>query len=125
MAKVKVNINQSKIKELTNAANIALVKTAELVLSDVRDAQVMPFETGDMQNDKTFVDDKDKDKGKVAIVTDVPQARKLYYHPEFNFSQDHNSNAKGNWFDDWIDGNKKDFATDTFKKVYKKEAGLK
>lgn len=121
---VKVNINQSKIKELTNAANTALVKTAELVLSDVRDAQVIPFETGDMQNDKTFVDDKDKNSGKVAIVTDAPQARKLYYHPEFNFSQEHNPNAKGNWFDDYVDGNKKDFAVDTFKKVYKKEAGL-
>jgi hypothetical protein len=124
MAKVQVNINQSKIKELTNAANTALVKTAELVLSDVRDAQVIPFETGDMQNDKTFVDDKEKNSGKVAIVTDAPQARKLYYHPEFEFSQDHNPNAKGNWFDDWIDGNKKDFAVDTFKKLYKREANL-
>ena len=124
MAKVQVNINQSKIKELTNAANTALVKTAELVLSDVRDAQVIPFQTGDMQNDKTFVDDTAVSKGKVAIVTDAPQARKLYYHPEFEFSQDHNPNAKGNWFDDWIDGNKKDFAVDTFKKLYKREANL-
>lgn len=125
MAKYTVKIDQAKIKELTNASKTALYKTAELVLSDVRDAQVMPFETGDMQNDKTFVDDKEISRGKVAIVTDAPQARKLYYHPEFNFSQDHNPNVKGNWFDDYVDGNKKDFATDTFKKVYKKEAGLK
>jgi hypothetical protein len=123
--KVDVKIDQTKIKELVSASKTALYKTAELVLSDVRDSQVMPFSSGSMQNDKTFVDDTAVSKGKVAIVTDAPQARKLYYHPEFEFSQDHNPNAKGNWFDDWIDGNKKDFAVDTFKKVYKKEAGLK
>ena len=124
MAKVKVNIDQSKIKELKNTANIALEKTAELVLTDVRDSQVMPFDSGDMQNSKTFVDDKEVNKGKVSIVTDAPQARKLYYHPEYEFSTDKNPNAKANWFDDWIDGNKKDFAVDTFKKLYKKEADL-
>lgn len=124
MAKYTVNINQSKIKELTSTANIALEKTAELLLSDLRDSQTMPFQTGDMQNDKTFVDDKEISKGKVSIVTDSPQARKLYYHPEFDFSTEHNPNAKSNWFDDYVDGNKKDFAIDTFKKVYKKEADL-
>ena len=119
-----VNIDKSKLKELVSASKTALYKTAELVLTDLRDSQVMPFESGDMQNSKTFVDDKEKDSGKVSIVTDAPQARKLYYHPEFNFSQEHNPNAKANWFDDYIDGNKKDFAVDTFKKLYKKEANL-
>lgn len=125
MAKYTVKIDQAKIKELVSTSKTALYKTAELLLTDVRDAQVMPFSSGDMQNSKTFVDDTAVSKGKVAIVTDAPQARKLYYHPEFNFSQDHNPNAKGNWLDDWIDGNKKDFAIDTFKKLYKREADLK
>lgn len=54
----------------------------------------------------------------------APYARRLYYHPEYDFQTEANPNAKGKWFEDWVTGRKKDFAGKIFAKLYKKEAGL-
>lgn len=37
--------------------------------------------------------------GQGLIVWDVPQARRLYYNPQYNFSKDKNPNAQGLWFE--------------------------
>ncbi|MFR3071259.1 MAG: hypothetical protein ACLTNH_15355 [Enterocloster sp.] len=63
--------------------------------------------------------------GKVTLVSSAPYARRLYYHPEYNFQTKENPNAKGNWYDDWLPGGSKaDFATKTFKQFYKKAGGV-
>lgn len=121
MATVKVNINQSAINKLTKGAVNALEKTAEAVKTDVINAQVIPFDMGTLQNESTFIYIS---KGKVSIVSDTPYARRLYHHPEFNFQKVNNKNAKGEWFKDWIEGDKKDFAQEAFKKFYKQETGV-
>lgn len=121
----KVTINTKKIAQLTRAQIIALEHTAEELHTDVQQAQVMPFDTGALQGDgKTFVDYSNSSKGKVSIVSTGPYARRVYYHPEFNFKKTENPNAKGHWYDDWITGNKKAFVNNTFKKVYKGLTGL-
>ena len=77
-------------------------------------SQVMPFDTGNMQNAQTYVDTTDLPDGNVSIVTGSPQARRLYYHPEYDFRKENNANAGGLWFDPWIDGPYKDFCPKTF-----------
>lgn len=57
--------------------------------------------------------------GKVSIVSDTPYARRLYFHPEYNFNKVENPNAGAKWFEPYIDGNKKDFATNAFMKFIK------
>ena len=78
-----------------------------------------------MQNNQTFtVSEADSGDVIARLVTGAPQARRLYYHPEYNFQTVNNPNAGGEWLEPWLEGDRKDFAQDTFTELYKKEAGL-
>lgn len=123
MAKFKIQINKSVIKALDRAAVRALEKTAEAVKTEMETAQVIPFDEGTLQNESTFVDTSESSKGRVSIVFDTPYARKIYFHPEFNFQKINNANAQGEWCKPWIEGSQKDFAKNAFAKLYKREAG--
>ena len=123
--KSSVKLNMARINELTQAAVAALEKTGEALHTEVIQAQVMPFDTGHLQGDATFVDYSESSQGKVSLVASTPYARRLYYHPEYNFQTDENPNAKGYWFEDWLPGgNKADFVPKAFKENYKKAGGV-
>lgn len=120
-----VVMNLTRIKQLSQAAITALEQTAEAVHTEVVQAQVVPRDTGNLQNESMFVDMSNSQKGKVSIVHSTPYARRLYYHPEFNFSTAENPNAKGEWFEDWTkSGSKADFAPKAYKQFYKKIGGV-
>lgn len=122
--KSSVKLNMARINELTQAAVAALEKTGEALHTEVVQAQVMPFDTGHLQGDATFVDYSESSQGKVSLVASTPYARRLYYHPEYNF-QTENPNAKGHWFEDWLPGGSKaDFVPKAFKENYKKAGGV-
>lgn len=120
----RIKINQFRIKNLSEATVKALEMTAEALHTEVVQAQVIPYQRGTLQNESTFVDYSNSKKGKVTLVSSTPYARRLYYHPEYNFKTDENPKAKGKWYEDWIDGKEKDFCKDTFKKFYKQEGGI-
>ncbi len=122
--RVNVKMHKNVLRQLSKAQITALEQTAEAVKTDVIANNVMPFDTGTMQNDATSIDATKSNQGKVTIAVDTPYARRLYFHPEYNFQKANNPNAKGRWFDDWIDGSKKDFAINAFKKLYKKLTGV-
>lgn len=126
MGKVKstVTINTRRIKQLTAAQIMALEQTAEALHTDVVQAQVMPRDTGHMQDESTFVDYSDSKNGTVSLVTQTPYARRLYFHPEYNFQTKENPRAQGRWLESWINGDQKDFCKDTFKALYKKIGGV-
>ena len=115
--KVKVQLNHKNIAYVKSLANQTLVETADALKSDLEQSQTMPYDTGELQNRSTFIDDTKKNNGKVSIVSDTPYARRLYFHPEYNFKQDKNSNAGGEWFEPYINGNKKEFAQEKFFKL--------
>lgn len=120
-----VKLNMPRIKQLSQAAVKALEMTAGALHTEVVQAQVMPFETGNLQNESTFVDYSESANGKVTLVSNTPYARRLYYHPEYHFQTDENPNAKGNWYEDWLPGGSKaDFAPKAFKQFYKKAGGV-
>ena len=141
--KSHIKLNPPRIKELSQAAVTALEMTAEALHTEVLQAQVMPFETGAMQGEKTFIKAGEATisvykngqvatntitkakNGKVSIITTAPQARRLYYHPEYNFQTDENPNARGKWYEDWLPGGiNQDFAKEAFKRLYKKVGGV-
>ena len=97
-----IKLNEAKLKELTRQQYISLAQTADAVLTDLRDSQTMPFDTGNLQNDSTFIDDSQKEQGRVSVVSSTPYARRLYYHPEYNFRTTNNPNAGGKWFEPYI-----------------------
>lgn len=119
-----VIIYPHKIKKLTDAHIKALEQTAEALHTEVVQAQVMPYDSGHMQDDATAVDYSQAKNGTVSLVTQTPYARRMYYHPEYNFRKDKNPNAQGQWFEPWITGDKKDFCKETFAKIYKQLGGV-
>lgn len=126
---IKVNsvikMNFPKIQQLTQAQVTALEQTAEALHTEVVQAQVFPRDKGTLQNESTFVDYSNSNKGKVSIISSTPYARRLYFHPEFHFKKDENPDAKGEWYKDWLpSGKNADFATKTFKEIYRRLTGL-
>ena len=121
--KSTVKLNMGRIQELNQAAVSALERTAEALHTEVVQTQVMPFETGHLQEDATFVEYKNSAQGKVSIISSTPYARRLYYHPEYQFQTDENPFAGGEWFKPWLPGGvSAGFAKEAFQRFYKKEA---
>ena len=100
-----INLNFPRIKQLTQAQSQALEQTAEALHTEVVQAQVFPRDTGAMQNERSFIKAGEtvsatyedgamatntitKEKGgRVSLITSAPQARRLYFHPEYHFQK--------------------------------------
>ena len=115
--KVTTRLNFGTIAKINKAAELALIETADATMNDLIQSKTMPFDTGALQNRGTNRDTSNVSKGVVSIVSDTPYARRLYYHPEYNFYQGANPNAGGMWFQPYIDGNKKAFCKNEFKRL--------
>lgn len=120
----KVTINKIRVRQLDEAAIIALEKTAHVLQDEIRNDEVVPMDKGTLKGEQFHVDDSERRNGHMRLVHTTPYARRLYYHPEYNFNHEYDRNAKGLWFNDYLQGGKKqDFAKKTFAKIYKMEAG--
>ena len=117
---MKITYNTKNINMINEVARLALLDTAEAVKTDLIQSQTMPFDTGVMQNDSTYVDDKRIIKGVARLVTDTPYARKVYFDPEITIHQDKNPNAKQRWFDDYISGEKKNLPIKYFQQMLRR-----
>ena len=116
-----ITINQAAVSNITEAAERALQMTAEALHTEVVQAQVIPRDTGHLQNEATYVDYQ---PGRAALVSNTPYAQRCYYHPEFKFQKTENPNARGLWLEQWIDGEKADFVPEAFGAFLRREAGL-
>lgn len=132
----KIKLNMPTVKQLDKAKQQALEQTGDALLTQVKNTQVMPFDTSILQNNSTSVDYSQSAKGVVKIVSDTPYARRLYFHPEYNFHREvwtdsegkkhgANKSAGGKWFRYWLKGGtRQNFCSQTFAGLYRKEAGL-
>lgn len=123
---MKINgckLDPKTVRRIDNLVKYALHETGEALRDDLKQSRTMPFqktdtkkhiEGGTLQNDSTFVDDSKIGKGQVSIISDTPYARRLYFHPEYNFYQGENPNAGGEWFEPYLTGEKKDYAQKVF-----------
>lgn len=118
----RVTLFRRSVQQLTEVQTAALEKTVEALHTEVQQAQVMPRDTGALQNEKTFVDKTNAKNGKVLLVSEGPYARRLYYHPEYNFHKEENPDAKGRWLEDWMPGGRKEnFVQETFAENLRRE----
>lgn len=128
--KVRVTLNKAVIQRISDAAKAAAVDTMEQLCTDLVNSKTMPFASGDMQNNQTFVAVEGEDiingveTYSVSLVTGSPQARRLYYHPEYNFQRGTNKNAGAYWLEPYISGNKKNFIRDKYTELFRRRAGL-
>lgn len=122
-SRVKLNIPQ--INRLERAQITALEQTAETLHTEVVQAQVFPRDTGNLQNESTFIDYSQSNQGKVTIVSSTPYARRLYFHPEYDFQKTANPHAKGRWYEDWLPGGRDaEFCANAFKQFYRRLTGI-
>lgn len=122
--KVKVTLNKAVIQRISDAAKAAAVDTMEQLYTDLANySKTMPFDSGDMQNNQTFVDSTESG---AVLITGSPQARRLYYHPEYNFQQKEGANGSRGafWLEPYISGNKKNFIRDKYTELFRRRAGL-
>lgn len=119
--KIKISLYPAAIKKLEQAALAAAIETLEVMYTDLISSQTMPFDTGDMQNNQTFVESTETG---AVLITGSPQSRRLYYHPEYNFQRGKNTNAGAFWLDPYISGSKKDFVQTEFAEIFRRRAGL-
>lgn len=120
-----IKINRQRIEQLTQSQILALGQTAEALHTEVVQAQVMPFRTGNLQNESTFMDCSKLEQGKVSIISNTPYARRLYYHPEYQYDKTENPKAGGEWYKNWLPGGSKEtFARNTYKELYHRMGGI-
>lgn len=112
--KATSKVNNAVLKRINRNSELTLIETADALKTHLINSQTMPFDSGDLQNTYTFVDDTNSNRGEVSIVSDTPYARRLYFHPEYNFKKNKNPNAGGMWFEPYISGSEKDFIKKTF-----------
>ena len=127
MAGIKITLDTRTIGKLSATVEKTAAMSIDALRTDVVNAQVMPYDLGDMQNNNTFTAvEKDGDQINARLITTSgsPQARRLYYHPEYDFQKVNNLNAGGEWLKPWIEGDRSDFARDAFAQFLKKEGGL-
>lgn len=121
----KIKLNLPLLKQLDKAQQTALRNTTDALLTQIKNTQVMPFDTGNLQNESTFADYSNLANGETKIVSSTPYARRLYFHPEYNFSRDENIAVGGKWLIPWLKGGtRQNFCQKAFARFYKQEAGL-
>lgn len=140
----KVNLNMPKLRQLDQASVTALEQTADLLHGEIVHARIVPRKDGALQGESFFVDMSHSASGQVRLVHATPYARRLYFHPEYDFrkgpweeewtdkqgkkhhlTHEGNPNAKGLWFEDYEAGGKyEDFCKKAFETIYRRLAGL-
>lgn len=115
---LKIKLDAGALGELEEAVKAAVLATAEALRTEVVSAQVVPFDNGDLQGSITVEPLKESGSIGARLITgsaDSPQARRLYFHPEYNFQTGHNPNARGEWLEPWLPGgDREDFAREAF-----------
>lgn len=118
---VRIELDYGKINALREAAKRALDLTSRAVLSDILMSGSVPHESGTLEGSGYSKIDVEKMVAK--IIFDTPYARRLYWHPEYNFRTDKNPFAGGLWMHPYIDGEKADFVEEKFAEFWKQESG--
>lgn len=70
----KIKLNLPLLKQLDKAQQTALRNTTDALLTQINNTQVMPFDTGNLQNESTFADYSNLANGETKIVSSTPYA---------------------------------------------------
>lgn len=119
---VEIKIDMAALAGLSAAAVRAAALAMEAVKSDLVNSQTVPFDTGTMQG-SIFADQfRDGDDVHITLQTDGPQARRLYFHPEYNFQRGNNPNAGAEWYAPYLPGGSKEhLLVESFAKIWSED----
>ena len=95
----KVIWDRIEMKRLDRAMHQALKESVEQFGNDIKTLQVVPKQTGALEDSQKIEDMKTFMR--LSYSTDY--AARLYFHPEYNFHHDVNANAQGRWVEAAVD----------------------
>lgn len=109
MPNVEIVLNLSGLENIRRAAQDAALESMGALRGEIIAAQVVPKNTGELERSMGAIDQfYDGDKLHTTLcIGDEPYARRLYFHPEYNFQQAgeaKNPNAQGEWAQPWLPG---------------------
>lgn len=119
IVKAKVELNYQAIAKLQESRDKVMPLLMEALKTEVENAQVIPRDHGDLIASSAAIVVKNTGY----LTYNTVYARRLYFHPEYNFRKDKNMNARGRWLDEWIYGPRKEWITNTFMTLWKAQAG--
>ncbi|WP_342045919.1 minor capsid protein [Bacillus sp. OTU530] len=91
---IKVDFDPNKVSaKLQKALDQAQMALDQQVLKDSN--YYIPKDTTNLEQSSI----RTSHIGEGLLIWDTPYARRLYHHPEYDFSQDKNPNASGLWFE--------------------------
>ena len=114
---MKIVWDKQGLTKLDKAMITALKLSADLLQNEIRNEQVVPRKEGTLQNEAFTANKDTADKGYIRFTFNTPYARRLYFHPEYNFHKvpwddghgnrgEGNINAQGEWMKLWFKGGK-------------------
>lgn len=118
---VKVELYPDKIRKLQEISQKAFELTVNAVMEDIKMSQTVPFNVGTLEESGFSVIVAEELVAR--IIFDTPYARRLYWHPEYNFRKNKNMNAGGLWMQTYLDGEKKDFVKEAYGTFLKQLGG--
>lgn len=122
MTSAKITMYPQAIEALMQAMVEAVEDTGNDLIKDVVSAQVIPKRTGALE-DSLELNSEDKQSGRVHIVQEIEYGTQQYYSPSTHFSKEINANARGLWWQDWIDGYRHAEALAHFARNFRKHGG--
>lgn len=105
MSDKQFRFDMGGVKRADTAMKDALAKATYVLQGEIRDEQVIPRDVGTLQGEGFTIIDQSRSKYMDMAFT-TPYARRLYFHPEYNFRTDENPNAQGLWMRHWLKGGK-------------------
>lgn len=107
MPRVELDLDLSALGNvLYRNVQDASLETVGALRGEIINGQVIPMNVGTLQDSVGAVDQfADGEKIHTTLcVGDTPYARRLYFHPEYNFQTVNNPNAQGEWAQPWLPG---------------------
>lgn len=115
-------LDAAALARLGEAARAAARETMDAVKADLVGSRTVPFDTGNLQ--ETLHTEQFVSGGACHTVlqTDGPQARRLYFHPEYEFQRGNNPNAGAAWYAPYEAGGEKEaLIPETFAALMRKK----
>lgn len=120
ISNVKIEMNQSIMNLLKDAADRALELTAEAIISDLVSRAVIPKDTGELERSH-FV--TKVNNMAYQVVSSSVYSRRWYFNLDgATFQKTKNQNAQDHWMDYYLYGEGKKWIINTYMNFWKKES---
>lgn len=122
MPKVEIKLDATAFSKTEEQVRKAALAAMEALRGAILEAQIMPRDQGELEKSMGKPAQEIRDDEIVTTLAagggNAPYARRLYFHPEYNFQKVNNPNAQGKWLKPWLpSGESEGFLRDAFEQA--------